>query len=69
MQQEMKPFFSPIHNDLQISESDYAQTEVCIAMADAMARTTVSTLLTITERTFCMFLPIRCSFVVIRLKR
>lgn len=40
MQQEMKPFFSPIHNDLQISESDYAQAEVCIAMADAMARTT-----------------------------
>ncbi|WP_455591385.1 response regulator transcription factor [Bacteroides sp.] len=40
MQQEIKLFFSPINNELNISESDYKQTEVCIAMADAIARTT-----------------------------
>lgn len=40
MQQELKPFFSPLPKDLQIKEDEYAKTEICITMADAIARTT-----------------------------
>lgn len=33
-------FFSPLPNDLQINETEYAKAEICITMADAIARTT-----------------------------
>lgn len=40
MQQEQKPFFSPLPNNLQINENEYVKAEICITMADAIARTT-----------------------------
>ena len=33
-------FFRPINTDLQIPDSDYSKTDVCIAMANALARNT-----------------------------
>lgn len=39
----MKPisnFFRPINTDIQIPDSEYAKTDVCIVMADALARNT-----------------------------
>ena len=44
MQQEWKPFFSPLPNDLQISEEEYERVNVCIAMADAIAKSTNNSL-------------------------
>ena len=40
MQPEQKPFFSPLPNNLQINENEYVKAEICITMADAIARTT-----------------------------
>ena len=33
-------FFRPINTDIQIPDSEYAKTDVCIVMADALARNT-----------------------------
>ena len=33
-------FFRPINTDIQIPDSDYSKTDVCIAMANALARNT-----------------------------
>lgn len=33
-------FFRPINSDMEISDSDYARTEACVAMANALARNT-----------------------------
>ena len=33
-------FFRPINTDLQIPDSDYSKTDVCIAMVKALARNT-----------------------------
>lgn len=40
MQQDIKPFFFPINDDLQAGENDCDGYEFCIAMADAIARNT-----------------------------
>ena len=40
MQPNIRPFFSAIPNKMEISEKDYAQAEACIAMADALSRST-----------------------------
>ena len=41
MQQNIiNDFFRPINIDIQIPDSDYSQTDVCIAMANGMARNT-----------------------------
>ena len=33
-------FFRPINTDIQIPDSEYAKTDVCIVMVDALARNT-----------------------------
>ena len=40
MQQETAPFFSPLPRRMEIPDEDYAQAQVCVAMADALSRTT-----------------------------
>ena len=44
MKEELLRFFRPINPDLNIEESDYAQLQVCVSMAEAMARSTNSSL-------------------------
>ena len=39
-QHEINHFFRPIHTDMDIPDSEYARTKTCIAMADALARST-----------------------------
>ena len=36
MKEELLRFFRPINPDLNIEESDYAQLQVCVSMAEAM---------------------------------
>ena len=40
MQQETAPFFSLLPRRMEIPDEDYAQAQVCVAMADALSRTT-----------------------------
>ncbi len=40
IQEDIRPFFRPISSDMQLSDADYAQARMCVAMADAMARST-----------------------------
>lgn len=44
MQHEIQRFFRPINPNLHIIESDYEQLQVCVSMAEAMARSTNSSL-------------------------
>ena len=44
MKEELLRFFRPINPDLHIEDSDYAQLQVCVSMAEAMARSTNSSL-------------------------
>lgn len=44
MKEELSRFFRPINPDLHIEDSDYAQLQVCVSMAEAMARSTNSSL-------------------------
>lgn len=44
MHETLKRFFSPIPRDLQIAEGEYVKVDVCVAMANAMARSTNSSL-------------------------
>lgn len=37
---ELNQFFRPLNSHMQIADSEYAQTAVCISMADALARNT-----------------------------
>ena len=37
---EIDRFFRPINSVMEIPDSDYAKTRVCIAMANALARNT-----------------------------
>ena len=37
---ELNQFFRPLNSQMQIADSEYAQTAVCISMADALARNT-----------------------------
>ena len=37
---ELNQFFRPLNPQMQIADSEYAQTAVCISMADALARNT-----------------------------
>lgn len=44
MKEDIQKFFKPINPDLNIDDSDYTQLQVCVAMADAMSRSTNSSL-------------------------
>ena len=37
---ELNQFFRPLNSQMQIADSDYSKTAVCISMADALARNT-----------------------------
>ena len=44
MTEDLNRFFTPINPNLGIEDCDYAQLQVCVSMADAMARSTNSSL-------------------------
>lgn len=37
---DIASFFYPINKNMGITEADYAKTDACVAMADAVSRTT-----------------------------
>ena len=69
-------FFRPINTDIQIPDSDYSKTDVCIAMANALARNTNHSLYIIdynrknflSARTSFTYRPTRFSSAVIHRK-
>lgn len=44
MQKDIDSFFRPVGSSLQVEEEDYEQVKICTLMADAMARSTNSSL-------------------------
>ena len=64
MQQETTPFFSPLPRRMEIPDEDYAQAQVCVAMADALSRTTNHSIYLIdyNAATSSTCRPIRSSF-------
>lgn len=61
-------FFRPINTDIQIPDSEYAKTDVCIVMADALARNTNHSLY-ITARISFTYRPTRFFSAVIHRKK
>ena len=63
-------FFRPINTDIQIPGSDYSKTDVCIAMANALAHNTNHSLYIIdyNRKNFFTYHPIDFTSAVIHRK-
>lgn len=68
---ELNQFFRPLNSHMQIADSEYAQTAVCISMADALAATPIIayTSSTITARISFTYRPTRCFSAAVHRKK
>ncbi len=62
---DINRFFRPVNSEMEIPDCDYNKTEICTAMAKALARNTNHSLYIIDynrKNFFFMYPPIRCFF-------